>query len=102
MKLEVKNNCPLNGFEPCKQWDCAWWVQLKGKNPQSDEEFDDYACAVAWMPILTIHSSMEQAHTGAAVESFRNEMVKSNEASQKVLLATMNAAKDQKVIGNGS
>jgi hypothetical protein len=38
------------------------------------------------MPILTIENSQQQRHTSAAVESFRNEMVKSNEASQQVLL----------------
>ena len=29
MKLEVKDNCPLNGFEPCKQFDCAWFIKRR-------------------------------------------------------------------------
>jgi hypothetical protein len=36
---------------------------------------------------LIIENSQQQRQTGAAVESFRNEMVKSNEVGQKVLLA---------------
>jgi hypothetical protein len=36
-----------------------------------------------------IENSGQQRQTGAAVESFRNEMVKSNETSQKVLLASL-------------
>jgi hypothetical protein len=34
-----------------------------------------------------IENSQQQRQTGAAVESFRNEMVKSNDVGQRVLLA---------------
>jgi hypothetical protein len=88
MKIESKNNCPLNNFEPCKELECAWFTQIRGVNPNSGKEVDDWACAVAWLPILLIENSQQQRHTGAAVESFRNEMVKANDVSQKVLLAT--------------
>ena len=33
MKLEIKDNCPLNNFKKCKQLECAWFVQMKGTNP---------------------------------------------------------------------
>jgi hypothetical protein len=46
---------------------------------------------MAWMPILAIENSQQQRQTGAAVESFRNEMVKANEVGQRVLLATAGA-----------
>jgi hypothetical protein len=36
---------------------------------------------------MMIENSQQQRSTGAAVESFRNEMVKANEVGQKVLLA---------------
>jgi hypothetical protein len=39
------------------------------------------------MPVLLIENSQQQRQTGAAVESFRNEMVKANEASNQVLIA---------------
>jgi len=35
-----------------------------------------------------IENSQQQRQTGAAVESFRNEMVRATEMSQQVLLAT--------------
>jgi hypothetical protein len=41
------------------------------------------------MPMLLIENSGQQRQTGAAVESFRNEMVKANENSQKVLMASL-------------
>lgn len=85
MELKVKDNCPLNGFEPCKQLECAWFVQMRGSDPNSGKEVDEYACGVAWLPMLLVENAMQNRQTGAAVESFRNEMVKANDASQNLL-----------------
>jgi hypothetical protein len=88
MKIEPKANCPLHNFEPCKQLDCAWFLKIRGSNPNTGEDVDDWGCAIAWMPVLMIENSQQQRQTGAAVESFRNEMVKSNEVSQQILIST--------------
>lgn len=53
---------------------CEWWVHLRGKHPQSEEVVDQWGCAIAWMPVLTVENSQMQRQTGAAVESFRNEV----------------------------
>jgi len=87
MKLEPKANCPLDNFNPCRQLDCAWFTKLRGTNPNTGAEVDEYGCAIAWLPMLTIENSQQQRQTGAAVESFRNEMVKNNDTNQRVLLA---------------
>lgn len=87
MKLKAKTNCPLNSFEPCKELDCAWFMKVSGKHPQKDEEVEDWGCAMVWTPILIMENARVSFQTGAAVESFRNEMVKANEASQQALLA---------------
>ena len=88
-KVESKDNCPLDGFNPCREHNCAWYMQVRGSNPNTGEEMDHWGCAMAWLPILTIENSQQQRQTGAAVESFRNEMVKANEVGQQVLLAAM-------------
>lgn len=88
MKLEVKDNCPLNNFEPCKKLDCAWFIQIRGQDPQTGESVDDWGCSMAWMPKLLIENAMHTRHTGAAVESFRNEMVKDNQALLKAYQAS--------------
>lgn len=99
MKFEAKSNCPLNGFEPCKQLECAWFTQIRGTNSNTGQEVDDWGCAIAWMPILMIENSGQQRQTGAAVESFRNEMVRANETSTKILLATAsNLTEPQRVM----
>lgn len=89
MKIEPKTNCPLDNFNPCRQLDCAWFLKLRGQNPNTGEDIDDWGCSIAWFPILLIENSQQQRQTGAAVESFRNEMVKANGTSQQVLLATI-------------
>lgn len=85
MQLEIKDNCPLNNFEPCQKLNCAWFTKVVGVHPQTGQQVDEYGCAVAWMPMLTIENSQQQRHTGAAVESFRNEMVKANESTLKLI-----------------
>lgn len=86
MKIEPENNCPLHNFEPCKKLDCGWFIKVRGLNPNSGEEIDNWGCAVAWMPILLIENSQQQRQTGAAVESFRNEMVKTNEINTAIMI----------------
>jgi len=89
MQIESKANCPLDGFKPCRQLECAWFMKVVGTNPNTGKEVDEWGCSMAWLPILTIENSQQQRQTNAAVESFRNEMVKNNEVGQRVLLAAV-------------
>tara|TARA_Y100000114_G_scaffold121946_1_gene117217 strand:- start:696 stop:1001 length:306 start_codon:yes stop_codon:yes gene_type:complete len=99
MKLEIKDNCPLNNFKKCKQLECAWFVQMKGTNPNDGKEVDEYACAVAWLPMLLVENAMQSRQAGAAIESFRNEMVKANESNRNILeLSKFIEQKSKKVI----
>lgn len=86
MKIESELNCPLDNFNQCKKLKCAWFIKLRGVNPNTGVDVDEWGCAVAWMPILSIENSQMQRQTGAAVESFRNEMVKINESTAKILI----------------
>lgn len=92
MKIESKSNCPLDNFNPCRQLDCAWFIKIAGTNPNTGKEVEEWGCSMAWMPMLMIENSQQQRGTSAAVESFRNEMVKSNEVGQRVLLAAAGVA----------
>lgn len=70
-------------------------MKVRGSNPNTGEEIDDYGCAIAWLPVMMIENSQQQRQTGAAVESFRNEMVKANDTSQQVLMATLQQARPE-------
>jgi hypothetical protein len=87
MKIEAKANCPLDQFKPCRQLECAWFLKISGKNPNNGDDIDEWGCSIAWLPIMMLENSQQQRQTGSAIESFRNEMVKSNEVGQKVLLS---------------
>jgi hypothetical protein len=85
MQLDIKDNCPLNNFKPCRKLDCAWFVKLAGTDPNTGNQIDEFGCAVAWLPLMLIENAQQSRQTGAAVESFRNEMVKQNETSHQLL-----------------
>lgn len=85
MKIEPKNICPLYK-EPCKQLDCAWFIQLRGTHPNTGADIDEWSCAIAWLPILLIEGAKETRQTGAAIESFRNEMVNANQITTHLLM----------------
>ena len=87
MQMKAKPNCPLDGFKPCRELECAWFMKVNGKNPNTGQDIEEWGCAMAWLPILMIENSNQQRQTGAAVESFRNEMVKDNEVKNQILVA---------------
>lgn len=96
MPTDKKIICPLMGGEPCVEDGairngelvaCRFWVHVLGKNPQTGADIDNDDCVFCWTPVLMIENSKVNRETGAAVESFRNEMVKANEVSQHALLA---------------
>ena len=84
--------CPLIG-EDCLELKCAWYNQVRGVNPQTGQEVDEWGCAVTWMPMLLIENSQQQRQTGAAVESFRNETVKVNQQAQQLFVNALNQQK---------
>jgi len=86
VKLKVKDNCPLDNFNPCRKFECGWFIQIRGKHPQTGEEVDEYGCAMALMPMLMIENSRQTSQAGSAIESFRNEMVKQNMTTLSTLM----------------
>lgn len=87
--MQLKNGtfCPLIKKD-CVGLTCAWYIRVQGYDMNSGNQVDNYECAISWLPMLLIENSGQQRQTGAAVESFRNEMVKANEVNTQLLLAT--------------
>ena len=82
-KQAERKFCPLIK-KTCMGSDCMFAVKLRGTDPNSGEAVDDEACAIAWMPMLTIENTKVNNETGAAVESFRNEAVRNHHESVAV------------------
>lgn len=93
--MEVRvADCPLGAkceevkTENGKQYiaRCPWYTQVRGRNPNTGEDVDNWGCAIAWMPTLMINTANETRQGAAATESFRNDMVRQGEQTQRVLI----------------
>lgn len=83
--------CPLIRKE-CVKHKCAWYTSIQGTNPNTGEPLNKEDCIITTLPLLMIENSRQQKSTSAAVESFRNEMVRSNNNIQDVLIHAYNRA----------
>ena len=75
--------CPYTGFtkscrEGVAEHSCPKWIHIMGINPQTGERMDQYGCSDKFVPLLLIENTRKQIETGAAIESFRNEMMRMN------------------------
>ena len=82
-KIKSGDFCPLIKKD-CIGLKCAWFTQIRGLNPNTGAEVDEWDCAVAWMPMMAIEIAQKENQTGAAVESFRNEVVRANSENQQL------------------
>ena len=88
MELKRKNLCPIFKKE-CIGLDCAWFVKVEGYDMNTGKRVDEWNCTVALIPMLLIENSGQQRSTGAAVESFRNEVVKVNQQNQQLYIDSL-------------
>lgn len=74
--MEIKSGtfCPLIKKD-CVQLKCAWFIMLRGTNPNTGKEVDEWVCAVTSLPMLQLEVAKEVRQGAAATESFRNEVV---------------------------
>ena len=86
MQVTKGSYCPLIKKD-CIGLKCSWYTHVRGMNPNTGQEVDEWSCAINWLPMMLIENSQQQRSTRAAVESFRNEMVKANESNINVLSA---------------
>lgn len=100
--LNKKIICPLSNQECIEDGKivndelhaCRFWIKIVGQDPQTGQMIDNYDCTFCWQPILMLENSKMQRQTGAAVESFRNEMVKSYDSMQLLNVSNI------KMLGN--
>tara|TARA_B100000287_G_scaffold418139_1_gene454723 strand:- start:7413 stop:7742 length:330 start_codon:yes stop_codon:yes gene_type:complete len=108
MQLKSGNFCPLVGKD-CIQFECKFWNQIKGTNPQTGQEIDEWECTISMLPFLILEASQQARQAGAAVESFRNVSVEQTKQltevmvqAQEIVPAIMQSALNNKGIIEGS
>jgi hypothetical protein len=87
-KIKPGNFCPLIKKD-CIGLKCSWYTQMRGTNPNTGEPVDEWGCAVTWMPFMAVEIAQKSNQTGAAVESFRNEVVRANESNQQLYISAI-------------
>lgn len=75
--------CPYTGFEKScwsgvAEHRCPKWIHVLGNDPNTGQQVDKYGCNDSFQAMLMIENSLMQRQTGAAIESFRNEMIQLN------------------------
>lgn len=86
MQVEQGTHCPLLN-KKCIGLKCAWFIQLRGKHPQTGSDVDEWACSVAWLPMLLIEQAKETRQTGAEVSALRSESLQAAKATVSLLAA---------------
>ena len=88
--FDPDGKCPLLN-KKCIKHRCVWYNMLQGKHPQTGMDVQEWGCSIAWIPLLLVENSQQILGTTAATESFRNEMVQSNNIMTKVLAQSSDA-----------
>lgn len=90
--------CPLTG-DGCYQHDCEWYIQVIGKDPQTEADLSKWGCSIAWIPVLLIENSQMQRQTAQSIQSFRNEVVKNNDKAIQAALAIVETRNPGRLVG---
>lgn len=92
--METEITCPLGSkceeIKDNQMHRCAWYTNIVGKDPQSEEMIDKWECAIAFMPMLQIEMSQTNRGQTAALESLRNETVTGQAQFNKIMSQATN------------
>ncbi len=96
MEVQVAD-CPLGAkCEEVKEVEgkqvlfrCPWYKMLRGIDPNSGKEIDEWGCAIGWFPILQVEIAKEVRQGAAATESFRNAVMKQVEKPRALPAITL-------------
>jgi len=98
MLPDPKVKCPATAFaKTCHsvvtKCVCPKFVNVRGRDPQTGVEVDRWGCVDSFLPLLLIENAQMSRQTGAAVESFRNEVVKEREEAVRTFSELLGSRK---------
>lgn len=98
MMPDPKIRCPATAFarscrEIIAECECPKFVSIKGCDPQTGAVVDRHGCVDSFLPLLLVENAQMSRQTGAAVESFRNEVSKANAETAEARQALLNFAR---------
>lgn len=90
--------CPLHKkdvSQVCHK--CPWWMSLRGKNPNTGEEVDQWGCAIGFLPMLLIENAAQSRGAAAATEDARNQIVDTLTGAADTLVGLANQASQRRL-----
>jgi len=92
--MDIELTCPLGSkceeIKDNKLHRCHWYTQMRGIDA-SGNDHDSYKCAMTWMPILMTEMSGTNRGQTMALESFRNEVIASQNKALDAVMEHSNA-----------
>lgn len=76
--------CPLIKKD-CVGLQCNWFMRVQGINPNTGAEVDEWACSIAWIPLLLIENSRQQMSTTQVVHNFKQDLVTATASSLQLI-----------------
>ena len=64
---------------------CRWMVKLIGKDPQSQNDIDEWNCAIAWIPLMMVEVGQGIRGTTESVVSMRDATVERADVFNAIL-----------------
>jgi len=93
MLPDPKVKCPATGFarscrEIVAECDCPKFVHVQARDPNG-VLVDKWGCVDSFLVLLAVEGVRASVQTSAAVESFRNEVVKANQDATQAQRAAL-------------
>jgi hypothetical protein len=65
--------CPFLNKD-CIEDKCMFWTKLIGEDPQTRQPYDQWSCAIAWLPVMLVENSQMTRQGTSTVQEFRSEV----------------------------
>lgn len=81
MLFDDTSGCPYNNFKSCRETrkkkdGCALYMFFGFRTPDTGRNVQEWGCAHFWAPYMSMAAAQEAKANVAAIESFRNAVVK--------------------------
>jgi hypothetical protein len=90
--MEIKEaKCPLGAVceevkKDGKIYRCPWYTKLQGKDPLSDKIFDEWKCAIAWLPIIMLENAQTNRGQTEVLSAMREESLNRQNAAISAIM----------------
>jgi hypothetical protein len=69
---------------------CAWWTEVRGNHPQTGQRVEEWNCAIAFMPMLQIETTLSTRQAASETHELRNDVRASNDAGVANVMLGLN------------